>query len=71
MYSLALRGYIKWREIKVTLFSLMKNSQYRVLVIDVEKRQGRDQYTNYLWNGYFWEDMEMGKFKYEIMEYDL
>ena len=58
-------------KMKVTLFSLMKNSQYRVLVIDVEKRQGRDQYTNYLWNGYFWEDMEMGKFKYEIMEYDL
>ena len=71
MYSLALRRHIKWREIKVTLFSLMKNSQYRVLVTDVEKRQGRDQYTNYLWNGYFWEDMEMGKFKYEIMEYDL
>lgn len=71
MYSLALRGCIKWREIEVTLFSLMKNSQYRVVVIDVEKRQGKDQYTNYLWHGYLWEDTEMGKFKHEIMEYDL
>lgn len=71
MYSLALKGCIKWREIKVTLFSLMKNSQYRVVVTDVEKRQGRNQYTNYLWNSYFWEDMEMGKFKHESMEYDL
>ena len=27
--------------------------------------------TQIIYGGYFWEDMEMGKFKYEIMEYDL